>query len=135
MSEENVEALKRGLEATNRRDVEALLEDLDPEVEWHPAFQALLGGEATVFRGHEGIREMLRDGYEVFGETYMEISEIWDLGDRVVATGSLRARGTESGAETESPIGYLVDFKNGKVTRVRGYLDHKEALKAAGLSE
>ena len=33
MSQENVEAFKRGLEAGNRGDVEALLEELDAEVE------------------------------------------------------------------------------------------------------
>src|SRR3954451_25280618 len=48
---ENVEAFKRGLEARNRGDVETLLAVLDPEVEWHSALYALLGGEQTVFRG------------------------------------------------------------------------------------
>ena len=61
MSQQNVEAFKRGLEAGNRGDVETLLEELDPEVEWHSALHALLGGEQTVFRGHDGVREMLRD--------------------------------------------------------------------------
>jgi hypothetical protein len=48
MSEENVEAHKRGVEAINCRDIEALLEELDPEVEWHDVFHVMLGGEATV---------------------------------------------------------------------------------------
>jgi hypothetical protein len=54
MSQENVERFKRGIEAYNRRDVEALLQELDPEVEWYPALEVLLGGEATVYRGHDG---------------------------------------------------------------------------------
>jgi ketosteroid isomerase-like protein len=29
----------------------------------------------------------------------------------------------------------LVDFRNGKVTRVVSYLDHQQAREAAGLSE
>ena len=33
MSQENVETFKRGLDAYNRRDIEALLEELDPDVE------------------------------------------------------------------------------------------------------
>ena len=103
MSQENVEDFERGLEAGNRRDVEALLEELEPEVEWHPALPVLVGGEATVYRGHEGVREMLRDLNEAFAEIHIEISEIRDLGDRLVAIGRTRARGKESGAETESP--------------------------------
>jgi len=31
-------------------------------------FQALLGGEATVYRGHDGYREFIRDVFEVFAE-------------------------------------------------------------------
>jgi hypothetical protein len=37
MSQENVELTKRALEAYNRRDVDALLEDLDQSIELHPA--------------------------------------------------------------------------------------------------
>jgi hypothetical protein len=53
---ENVDAVLRFIDAYNRRDVEAMLEDLDPAVEWRPAFPLSLG-EATVYRGHEGARE------------------------------------------------------------------------------
>ncbi len=48
MSQENVEAFKRGAEAYNRQDVDALLKELDPEVEWHSALLIPFGGEATV---------------------------------------------------------------------------------------
>ena len=40
MSRENVDSFKRGLDAYNRRDLDALLETLDPDVEWHPATAA-----------------------------------------------------------------------------------------------
>ena len=48
MSQENVDAVRRFVDAYNRRDIEAMLEELDPEVEWHPAILALVEGEATV---------------------------------------------------------------------------------------
>ena len=44
MSQENVEAFKRGIEAFHRRDMETMLEMHDPKVEWHPMIQVLLGG-------------------------------------------------------------------------------------------
>ena len=62
-------------------------------------------------------------------------SEIRDLDDRIVAIGHMRGRGTKSGAEIESPWAYVVEFNNGKATRVRAYLDPKEALEAVGLRE
>jgi hypothetical protein len=44
-------------------------------------------------------------------------------------------RGNESGAITESSIAWIVEFKSGKVIRVREYLDPKKALEAVGLRE
>jgi ketosteroid isomerase-like protein len=131
MSQENVEAFTRGYEAINRGDVEALLEELDLDVEWHSAVLALVGGEATVYRGHEGVRAMLQDLWGAFAVLHAEYSESRDLGDRIVAIGRIRARGRESGADIESPLGYVTDFKSGKATQVRGYLDPDEAPEAA----
>ena len=135
MSQENVEAFKRFADANNRRDVEALLAELDADVEWQSAVLGSLGGDATVHRGHDGVREMLRDLYEAFSEFRVEFSDIRDLGDRVVASGRWVTRGEESGVETTPPLASVVDFRNGKAIRVRSYLDPDEALEAAGLRE
>ena len=135
MSQENVEIVRRVSDAYNRRDVGAMLDELHPEIEWYPWLQVQLGGGATVYRGHQGIREGVRDGEEAFSEIRAEQSEVRDLGERVVAIGHLRARGKESGALTESALAWIVEFKSGKVIRVREYLDPEEALAAAGLSE
>jgi ketosteroid isomerase-like protein len=54
MSQENVEIVKRGVDPYNRRDVEALLEVLDPDVEWHPGVLIPFEGEARVYRGTRG---------------------------------------------------------------------------------
>lgn len=135
ISEQNVEAFKRVADAYNRRDVEAMLEELDPEVEWYPLLEVMLGGEATVYRGHEGAREGVRELDEAFAELQVELSDVRDLGERVLAIGHLRGRGQESGAKTESAIAWIGEFKNGKVVRVREYLDPKQALEAVGLRE
>jgi hypothetical protein len=65
MSQEDVEALRRALDASNRRDIESFLAMLDPEVEWHPGLAALLEGEATVYRPHA---EVPRGRPEALGE-------------------------------------------------------------------
>ena len=135
MSQENVEVFKRAFDAINRRDAEALVSELDPEVEWHSAILMAMGGKQTVYRGHEGVREWLRDLYETLSEFQAEYPEIRDLGERTVAIGIVRGRGRASEAEIESPHGTVTEFKNGKGIRVRTYLDPNEALEAAGLSE
>jgi ketosteroid isomerase-like protein len=135
MSQENVEAFKRGADAYNRRDVEALLEEPHPQVEWRPLLPVLLGGEAAVYRGHEAARQGIRELEEAFTELRAEPLEFRDLGERLVAIGHLHGRGRESGVKTESPIAWLVDFKDGKVVRIREYVDPDEALEAAGLRD
>jgi ketosteroid isomerase-like protein len=132
---QNVEQAKRAADAYNRRDIAALLEELHPDVEWSAALTVLLGGEETVYRGHEGVRELLRETDDVLDEINVEYSEIRDLGDRVVAIGRIRIRGKASGATTESAVGVVSDLLDGKAVRVRTYLDPREALEAAGLSE
>jgi hypothetical protein len=57
MSQENVEIVRRVSDAYNRRDVGAMLDELHPEIEWHPWLQLQLGGAATVYRGHQGVRK------------------------------------------------------------------------------
>ncbi len=133
MLHENLAAMQRATEAFNRRDVDAVLEDLDPEIEWQDGFQILLGGEATTFHGHPGVRELMREQDELFAEFAVEYSEARDLGDKLVAIGVLRARGKQSGAAVESPLATVVEFRDGKGIRVRTFLDPDEALESAGL--
>jgi ketosteroid isomerase-like protein len=91
MSQENLEAIQRGFEAFNRRDTEALLEELDANVEWCPVFPVMLGGEAMVYRGHEGVRDAFREWYNALAEIHMEVSDIRNRGEQVVALGHKQA--------------------------------------------
>ena len=56
----------------------------------------MLGGVAAVYRGHEGVRDELREWYETLGEVQVAISETRDLGERIVGIGRVRARGQEA---------------------------------------
>ncbi len=135
MSEQNVEAFKRAVHAINSGDVEAVLKAVHPAVEWHAFMEELLGGEGRVYSGHAGVGEFFRDFSEHFDELHWEYPDIRDLGDRVLAIGTFRARGRGSGAQVETPIGVLTDFENGIATRVWSTGDPGEALEAAGLPE
>ena len=136
MSQENVEIFKRSDAAFNAGDIDAWLEEfLDPEIEWHSALPGLLTQDGTVYRGHDGVREMFREIADVLDEMTAEYSEIRDAGDCVVAIGLLRTRGKASGAETDVPFALVGDYRDGKTIRVRTYLDPNAALEAAGLRE
>jgi hypothetical protein len=49
--------------------------------------------------------------------------------------GRFQFRGSESGAQSESPWGAVAEFKDGKAIPIRGYFSHEEVLEAAALSE
>jgi ketosteroid isomerase-like protein len=133
MSEENIELLRRAVEAYNRRDVEALNAELDPEVVWRPALPGMVEGGEPNYRGHEGIAQMFEDFAEVLDEIHFEYTDVRDRGDQVVAIGRLRTRGKASGAETVSAYANVAQVRNGKGIRIAGYLSLEDALRAAGL--
>lgn len=135
MPEENIEAFKCFVDAFNRRDLDAILEEVDPGVEWRPASAVAIGGEDAVYRGHAGVPDALRDLYGSFAKLEIEISEYREAGDAVVGTGQIHTRGKESGAEVVSPFGVLMKFRRAKATEIRSYLDPRNALEAAGLAE
>jgi uncharacterized protein len=133
MSRENVEVMRKILDAGNRRDSEAMLPYADPEIELQ---SAIIGGaEGNTYRGHQGIRDWMAESDAAFEELRMEPEKFRDLGDDVLMIGHLYARGRESGVEIDSPIAWLGTFRDGKGVRARGYLNIQEALEAAGLRE
>ena len=134
MSQEDIAAFRRTIDAYNRGDLEGFIESFDPSVEWRALTGVMFGTEATVYRGHDGIRRFWRELDEAFAEAQIEFLDARDLGDRIVAVGRLRIRGKASGVETESPLAWVVDFTAGKVSRMRDY-DPAQALEAAGLPE
>jgi len=135
MSQENVEALQRAVETSNRRDYVAFLEEFEPEAEWHGIFGVMFVGEACVVRGHEDLLQYLRDTDEAFVDRDVRLLEFRDVGDRIIDSSMSGARGRESGIEFDSPYAILAEFKNGNCIELRDYFAHSDALEAAGLSE
>ena len=132
MSQANVEALRRGVEAYNRRDIEPLAELFHAEAEWYPFTAQVEGGEA--YRGHEGLRQWFANTNATFEESKATIDEIRSEGDIALALGHLHAR-FRSGITLDSEIGWVVRFRDGLAVWGRTYESHAEALEAAGLSE
>jgi uncharacterized protein len=133
MSQENIEIVRRSLQAYADGDVEEMLSYIDPEGELQ---SAIIGGaEGGVYRGHDGVRRWFAETRESFEDLRTELTEFRDLGDRVVGFGRVHARGRESGLELDSATGWLFELRGGKVIRAQGFLNPAEALEAAGLGE
>jgi ketosteroid isomerase-like protein len=132
MSQENVEVVRRLLDAFNARDLDRFSDQTTPDFEWSPSMVAI---EGEVFVGRAGIETYFArmiDGWDTFR---VEDGELRDLGDRVLWSGRLEGRGRISGAPVSASLDILYELRDGKVTQMRSFLDHDEALKAVGLEE
>ncbi len=123
------------IDAFNRRDIDRFVESTTPDFEWFPALgMAVEGGS---FRGRAGVESY----FEVLQTTWEEVrlvaEEVRDLGGSVLWLGRIEGRGRGSGVPVDSPMGAVIDFRDegGKVWRMRSYLDHGEARRAAGAAE
>jgi ketosteroid isomerase-like protein len=138
MSEENVEIVRRAIEAWGRRDthtsLDPLMSSLDPDIEWVPVQD---DPEYSVRRGHDDVRAWLTSWAEAFPDLRWELDRILDAGnDLVVAFVRLAGRSDATGIDLESPsYAVLFTLRGEKIARIHEYLDSQEALEAAGLSE
>jgi ketosteroid isomerase-like protein len=135
MSQENVEIVKRVMDAHDRRDLDGFDGLTTPDFEWFPAMAVSLGTD--VYRGREGIEAYFRDSGEAWEDLrdVRSMSEFRDLGDRVLVLSRFAGRGRSSGVSVDAPLGVIFDLRGGRISRIRAYLDHGEALRAAGLTE
>ena len=130
MSAENVESVRRLVAAFNDRDIDGMAAELSEDAELYP-LRAQLEGKA--YRGPAGVGEMFADFDEDWENLRVEIDEIRDAGDQVVAICRLRSRGRTSGVDLEVPLGFVWRFSRGKAVYVRSYSEPDDALRAAGL--
>ena len=61
--------------------------------------------------------------------------DVRDLGDRVLALGTIRGTGKGSGIATEVPLAVVATFRGGLCTHLRDYGGRAQALEAVGLRE
>jgi ketosteroid isomerase-like protein len=132
VSRENVELVRRLVLAFNDRDVDAFAQTTTDDFEWSTSVMAV---EGEVFHGREGIETYFARVREAWDE-FQALMDSWrDLGDRVMISGQMKARGRGSGAPVLAPIDILYDFRDGKISRMSSFLDHDEAMRAAGLTD
>ncbi len=127
-----MEIVKRLKTAFNAKDLEAFAALTTPDFEWTTSVMAI---EGEVFWGREGIEKYFERMREVWEEFRGFATECRDLGERVLWIGRLHGRGRASGIPLDVALDVLYDLRDGKISRMHSYLDHGEALRAAGLSE
>jgi ketosteroid isomerase-like protein len=134
MSQANLEVVRQFADRWARSDWDAVDEAeqlIDPNVELHGTVGGVEEGRVTT-----GLTEM-KSEYdaveEMWDEHRVEIQELLEAGDRVVLLHREHIRGKSSGVEMVLDAAVLFDLRDGRITRIQGYMDRDAALQAAGL--
>jgi ketosteroid isomerase-like protein len=127
------EAVRRALEAFNRRDFDAALSLYAPDAVWE---FAPLGFGVVVEGGplmtHEAMRKFWEDLTKSFEDLEYKSEDFHDLGGSVtfgVLVQRTRPHGSDGFVETR--IGVVAIWRDGRIARARAYTDIDEARAAA----
>jgi ketosteroid isomerase-like protein len=132
MSKENVETVGQAIAAINARDIDAYLACCTENVELLTPL-APLGAE---YVGADGIRRFFTDIDDVGPDFRIEVQSVRAVGDySAIAVIRTSATGRASGIATGTESTNVYDFIEGKISRIRIFLDPDEALKAVRLEE
>jgi ketosteroid isomerase-like protein len=126
---EDFDVIKAAWSGPLDRDVEELIQHLDPDVELVP-FGAAFEGRA--YRGHDGVRQWWQEEIEPNWERFQTHADSYErVGDRLVVFGHWVARGRHSGVELNTPATWVVEVRHGKIRSWQTFTDRDEALRAA----
>jgi ketosteroid isomerase-like protein len=131
MSAENVEIVRGGYEefiATG----EPVGRNMAPDFVWDMStFHNW--PERQTYAGIEGTREFLSDWVSAWEDWRLEVRELIDAGDDVVAIVHQSGRSKTTGLEVDMDFAQVWTIKDGLQTRMRMYSDTDEARRAAGV--
>jgi ketosteroid isomerase-like protein len=130
MSQENVEIVRRAVDAFNAGDRDRLLSLVDPDIEFQSAVeQKTYRGRAGLVQYREDIDAVMQE-FQVKGDRFLDAG-----GDRVVHLYRIVGRGAGSGVPWSRDVAALWQLRDGKILKGRIYLDQRQALEAAGLRD
>ena len=132
MSQENVDRVREGFAAFNRRDKDAWLAGCDAEYESVPSPD---WPEVEPIRGAEAAWDFYVAADDTWEPGPYEFGEARAIGNRVVGRLRREARGKTSGAAVSYSYWIVVTFHDARVRRIEWFTDRSEAFEAAGLSE
>ena len=134
MSQENVEIVERAVAAVNDRDIDGYLACCTDDIQLQTPVSPIEG----IYKGSEGIKRYFADLRDAGRDFRVTIDRLETVGaDRVVGFLRLNMSGRASGISLggDIPATNVWDLADGKIKRVRIFLDRREALEAVGLSE
>jgi uncharacterized protein len=127
MSQKNLQIVRGIYEATTQRDIPAIVNAFDPEVElrladnWIYADRnPLIGPQAAIVEGPLSRLAMEWEGFSMIPETLL------DAGDHVVALGVYTGMYKATGKQIRAQFAHIWTISRGKVRKLQQYTDTKQ---------
>ena len=116
------EIAARSYDAFARDDMDAVLADMHPEIEWHQAQGLPHGG---FYRGIDDVRRNIFDPLDRdwWSEFVVEPEEFIESGDQVVVIGRYRGVAKETEKRLDVPFVHVWTFQDDLAVRFRQFLD------------
>jgi uncharacterized protein len=129
MSRSNVEVVRRLYEAFNHGAVDSVLEGADPDLEFDASERL---PDEGVKRGRDAYRRFLERTFETWARFRVQVDELLDAGDAVVAVVRIVGVGRASQAAVEERSAHVLWLREGRPYRFKVFADRDEALRAVG---
>jgi uncharacterized protein len=113
-SEGSEGVVRRLFDAFAARDVAALLDIVDPEIEFFGPTATVLN-EGRCYRGHDGMRRYLRDAEALWEKLELDPQTLRVVGDHVIAIGRVHAVARD-GLELDTAAAWVWRVEHGRVT-------------------
>jgi ketosteroid isomerase-like protein len=133
MSQENVEIVRRSIDAFSHGDLDGVRETLAPEFEMHPSGRFM--DTQRIYRGREAWTEFWGDFRAVWENVAVSIERMEAVDDRVLTLGKIGGKGRESGAGVEAEAAWVHTVNDGLIVRLQTFPTWADALEAVGLRE
>jgi ketosteroid isomerase-like protein len=130
MTSGNADLVGQGYEAWNRGDVEEVLSFMDPAIEWRGYTHV---PESGTLEGREAVRGWLERFLDAWEQLEIEVTELIDSDDQVIALVRFRGSGKGSRVPVEGgPDAHVWTVRDGRIVAATLHQGTREALKALG---
>ena len=131
MTSDRIDVVSEGYDGWNRRDFDAMVRRLAPDVVWRTA--GVFPGLKPIYHGHDGVRRFWDAMQEAWELIEVRPDRFVEYDDKVLVEIHFQAKGRESGAEVKMDWLHVFTFEDDAVVEVAGYRSIEEALAQEGM--
>jgi ketosteroid isomerase-like protein len=116
MGQPEVDAVRRFYAAWSAGDLQAMLGEVDPDVEAEPVLGLLY--ERPAYRGHGGMQRWFEEVDDLWDDFEAEVEATHEVDGAVI--GFIRLVATTRGRASDARIAVICRFRDGRIVSLRG---------------